>query len=175
MVATGRFWSLLWLAGAPYTAREHWVKSTWQHYTLIEENKETIRTEFRSLANSSPFSHQKQEKQKNPSRLVTMHNNAGFYAAGCDNWPTMKNGLLSKIPHSELQSHNYRTCNAVQLQWENPFQIPLKLGIQYKTWTTGVFLTKYSWYANPHLLSTTQSSKNSTSLIATLRYPKARN
>ena len=35
---------------------------------------------------------------------------------------SFKNGLLSKMPHSEPQSHNSLSCNAVQLQWKNLFK-----------------------------------------------------
>ena len=56
-----------------------------------------------------PLSLQKEEKQKyrkkNPERLVTKHNCAGFLLCRL-RYPAMKNGLLSKMPHSDPQSHN---------------------------------------------------------------------
>ena len=97
---------------------------------------------------------QKEEKQKyrkkNPVRLVTKHNCAGFLLCRL-RYPAMKNGLLSKMPHSESQSHNFPFCNVVQLQWEKPFQIPHKLGIQDKTWENGVFKALLIPHSSPIL------------------------
>ena len=89
-----------------------------------------------------------------------MHNEVGFLLWLLQLPATMKNGLLSKMLHSEPLSHNSPFYNVVQLHWEILFQILLNLGIQYKTWKSGVFLTKHSWYPTPHLSSTrSQSSR----------------
>ena len=64
--------------------------------------------------------HQKQEKQKQRREVGdhAIYDAMVFYSTSCNTWPTMKNGLLSKMKHPRApKPTTHPFCNAMQLQW----------------------------------------------------------